>query len=180
VEISEAAERYAQAAFELALEANALDALDADFKTLDAAFKESADLREAAASPLIEPAEKAAALVAVAKKLGISELGSKIIGLAAQNRRGAELGAIARAFRAKHARHRGARQVEIISAQPLSDAQRDEILSALGKSLGAKIEAEAKVDERLIGGFIVRVGSRQFDSSLRAKLDSLKLQLKSA
>jgi len=179
-EISESAERYAQAAFELARDQKALDALDADFAKFSEAWRESADLRTAAESPLIDPEEKAKALVAVAKKLGLSELGGKIVGVAAQNRRAGELPSIIAAFRAKRARERGARQAEIISAAPLSDTQRDSILAALKKSLGADIEAETSVDERLIGGFIVRVGSRQFDASIRAKLDSLKLALKSA
>lgn len=179
-EISESAERYAQAAFELARDQKALPALESDFTKFSDAWIESADLRAAAESPLIDPEEKARALVAVARKLGLSELGAKVIGVAAQNRRAGELPAIIAAFRAKQARERGARQAEIISAAPLSDAQRDSILAALKKSLGAEIEAETRVDERLVGGFIVRVGSRQFDASLRAKLDSLKLALKTA
>lgn len=180
IEISEAAERYAQAAFELGRDQKALDKLEADFAAFDAAWAASADLRNAASSPLIDPAEKARALVAVAAKLGLSDLGQKVIGVAAQNRRANEWPAIAAAFRAKLARERGARQAEIISAKPLSDAERDQIVAALKKSLGAEIDAQTKVDERLIGGFIVRVGSRQFDASLRAKLDSLKLALKTA
>jgi F-type H+-transporting ATPase subunit delta len=176
----EAAERYAQAIFDLALESNALAALEADFARLDAAWRESADLRAVAGSPLIDPEEKARAFVAVAEKLGLSELARNLIGVAARNRRAAELPQIARAFRRRHALHRGARQAEIISAKPLAENEREEILAAIAGSLGAKVEAQTKVDDRLIGGFIVRVGSRQFDASLRAKLDSLKLALKSA
>lgn len=179
-EISESAERYAQAAFELARDQKALPALETDFAKFLEAWQESSDLRTAAESPLIDPEEKARALVAVAAKLGLSDLGAKVIGVAAQNRRAGELPMIIAAFRAKQAQERGARQAEIISAAPLSDAQRDSILAALKKSLGAEIEAETSVDERLIGGFVVRVGSRQFDASLRAKLDSLKLALKTA
>ena len=82
--ISEAAERYAAAAFELAQESNALDAIDADLKTFADAILESADLRQAATSPLIAPEEKAKALVAVAEKLGLSPLGRNLIGVAAQ------------------------------------------------------------------------------------------------
>ncbi|HCK83705.1 MAG TPA: hypothetical protein DHW63_04070, partial [Hyphomonadaceae bacterium] len=90
-ETSEAAGRYAQAAFDLAKETKALDAVEQDFQKLAAAWKESADLRSAARSPLIGPEEKAAALSAVAQKLGMSDLGRKIVGAAAQNRRAAEL-----------------------------------------------------------------------------------------
>ncbi|MBI1251450.1 MAG: ATP synthase F1 subunit delta [Alphaproteobacteria bacterium] len=177
---AEAAQRYAQAAFELGLEGNALEALEADFAKLDAAFAQSADLRAAAGSPLIDPEEKTRALVAVAESLGLSPLGRNLVGAVSRNRRASALPAIARAFRARLARHRGARQAEIISAKPLTDAERASILSALEKAVGAKVEAESRVDDSLIGGFIVRLGSRQFDASIKSKLAGLKLALKTA
>jgi F-type H+-transporting ATPase subunit delta len=177
---SEAAARYAQAAFELARDANGLDALEADFQKFDAAWKVSADLRDAARSPLIDPEEKSKALAAVAQKLGLSDLGRKIVGVAALNRRAGELPGIMKSFRALLARHRGARQVEIVSAKPLRAAEEKSILDGLSKQLGAKVEAETRVDDSLIGGFVVRVGSKQFDASVKSKLDALRLQLKSA
>ena len=179
-EASQAAERYAQAAFELALEANALDALEKDLAVIADAFRISADLRIAAGSPLIDPAEKSRAIVAVAQKLGLSPLGVKVVGLAAQNRRADEIPQIAKAFAKLAARHKGARVEEIISAKPLTDAEKADILANLQKSLGVAVTATTSVDESLIGGFIVRAGSRQFDASLKAKLDGLKLALKSA
>lgn len=177
---SEAAERYAQAAFELALEGKALEALEKDFGLLDAALTESADLRAAMKSPLIAPDEKAAAIVAVADKLGVSPLGRNLLGTIARNGRAAELGGVAKAFRARLAKHRGASQVEVISARPLDQKQLDTILAGVSKAVGGKVDAVTRVDESLIGGFIVRAGSRQFDASLKSKLDSLKLALKSA
>jgi F-type H+-transporting ATPase subunit delta len=179
-EASGAAVRYAQAAFELAREAGALDALEKDFLVFSGAWNESADLRDAARSPLIEPEVKSKALVAVAERLGLSDLGRKVIGVAAQNRRAAELPGIISAYRALLSRHRGARRAEIVSARPLTPAEQSQILEGLSKSLGAKVEADAKVDESLIGGFVVRVGSKQFDVSLKSKLDALRLALKSA
>ncbi len=179
-EASEAATRYAHAAFDLAKESKSLDALEQDFAKFAAAWKESADLRDAARSPLIDPEEKARALTAVARKLGLSDLGQKVIGVAAQNRRAAELPGIAAAYRALVQRDRGARQVEIVSARPLGAGEKTAIVGALGKQLGAKVEAETSVDESLIGGFVVRVGSRQFDASIKAKLDALRLTLRSA
>jgi len=179
-EASEAAERYAQAAFDLAKESKALDALDADFAKFDAAWKESSDLRAVARSPLIDPDDKTNALTAVADKLGLSTLGKNLIGVAAKNRRAGELPAIASSYRALLARERGARQVEIVSARPLAPEEKTAIVDALGKSLGAKVEAETRVDDSLIGGFVVRVGSKQFDASVKAKLDALRLALKSA
>ena len=179
-EASEAAQRYAQAVFELAKDAKQLDAVEQDFAKFATAWRESAELREAARSPLIEPEVKAQALTAVAAKLGLSELGRKSIGVAALNRRARELPAIAASYRALVARERGARQVEIVSAHALRDDEKAAIVESLGKQLGAKVEAETSVDESLIGGFVVRVGSRQFDASVKAKLDALKLALRSA
>jgi F-type H+-transporting ATPase subunit delta len=177
---SEAAARYAQAVFELAKEAGALDAVEKDFDTFSEAWRESADLRAAARSPLIGPEEKAKALTAVAEKLGLSDLGRRAIGVTALNRRAGELPQIASALKALAARQRGARQIEIVSARPLGQAEHKAIVDALGKTLGTKVEADTKVDETLIGGFVVRVGSRQFDASVKGKLDALRLQLKSA
>ena len=177
---SEAAERYAQAAFELARDGKQLEVLEKDFATFEKAMKESADLMSALASPLISPEDKARALVAVAKRLGLSELGCNLIGTVAKNGRAFEIAGVVRAYRALLSRHRGASQVEIVSAKPLEKAQLDAILAGLGTSLGGKVDAVTRVDESLIGGFIVRAGSRQFDASLKSKLDSLKLALKTA
>jgi F-type H+-transporting ATPase subunit delta len=179
-EASEAAQRYAHAAFDLAKDTKALDALEQDFAKFDAAWKESADLRAAARSPLLDPDLKAKALVAVADKLGVSTLGRNVIGVTAKNRRAGELPMIAKYFRTLLARERGARQVEVVSARPLAPAEMTAILDSLSKSLGAKIDAQSRVDDSLIGGFVVNVGSRQFDASVKSKLDALKLALKSA
>lgn len=177
---SEAVGRYARAVFDLAKDAKALEAVEQDFAKFSAAWAESADLRDTARSPLIDPDAKAKALVAVAAKLGMSDLGQKAIGTIAKNRRAAELPAIAASYRTLVARERGARQIEIISAKPLADAEKTAIVDALSKKLGAKVEAETSVDGSLIGGFVVRAGSRQFDASVKSKLDALRLALKSA
>jgi F-type H+-transporting ATPase subunit delta len=124
--------------------------------------------------------EKSRALVAVAERLEISDLGRKTIGAVAQNRRAAELPAIGSAYFALVARDRGARQVEVIFARQPGEQEKNAVVAALGEKLGAKVEAEISVDESLIGGFVARVGSRQFEASVKAKLDALRLALKSA
>lgn len=179
-ESSPAAGRYAQAAFDLAREAKSLETLEQDFIKLAAAWDESSDFRAVARSPLIEPADKARALVAVAEKLGVSELGRNLLGVTAQNRRAAELPAIAAAYRTLLARERKSRRVEIVSARPLGAAEQAAIVDQLGKQLGEKVDAETRIDDSLIGGFVVNIGSRQFDASVKSKLDALRLQLKSA
>lgn len=166
--------------FDLAKDAKQLDVVEQDFTKFVAAWRESAELRDAARSPLIDPVEKAKALVAVAAKLGVSDLGRKAIGAIAQNRRAAELPAIAASYRALVLRDRGARQVEVIFARQPGEQEKNAVVAALGDSLGAKVEAEISVDESLIGGFVARVGSKQFDASVKAKLDALRLALKSA
>jgi F-type H+-transporting ATPase subunit delta len=176
---SEVAVRYAHAAFDLALEAGGLEAVDKDFDAFSAALTESADLREALRSPLIDPEEKSRALVAVAEKLGASELGRNLIGVLAKNGRAAEFSAVASEYKRLYARHRGVSRVEIVSAKPLSAAELAKITSALGPALG-KVETTVRVDESLIGGFIVQAGSRQFDASIKSKLANLKIALKGA
>jgi F-type H+-transporting ATPase subunit delta len=177
---SEAADRYASAAFDLAKEQNQIDALDKDFATFGEALAASSDLRAAIASPLISAEEKSRALVAVAGELGLSTLGRNLLGVAARNGRANELPGIVRAFRRLVAAHRGLRRVEIVSAAPLAQPQLDSLVAALSSALGAKVDPTVTVDESLIGGFIVRAGSRQYDSSIKTKLDSFKLALKGA
>jgi F-type H+-transporting ATPase subunit delta len=180
VHFVEAADRYASAAFDLALEANALAALESDVGLLAAALKESADLRSVAASPVIGLDEKSKAFAAIAARLGLSQLGVNVVGVIVRNGRSAALPAFIKAVRARLAAHRGARTVEIVSAAPLDAAQLQTIVSGLSRVLGANVEPVTKVDPSLIGGFIARAGSRQFDASVKTKLDQLKLALKSA
>lgn len=175
---SQAAGRYATAAFELAEENGALDAVAGDLANFAKAIADNPDLARAATSPLIPPEEKSRALVAVAEKLGLSPLGRNLIGVAAANGRASDIPSIATAFRRKLAEKRGQRAVEIVSASALDAAQLKTIVDALSKALGQAVQPETRVDANLIGGFIARAGSRQFDASLKTKLDSLKLALR--
>lgn len=175
----EAARRYGDALFELALEQDALEAASRDLMILAAAFTESADLRAAAASPLIAPAQRESALAAVAAHLGLSDLGRRFVGVLAHNGRAGAIPAIAKLFAGRLAAHRGERSVEITVASPVSGAQQQELVAALEAALGQKIRADIRVDAQLLGGFVARAGSLQFDASLRSKLDSLAISLTS-
>ena len=104
--------------------------------------------------------------------------GKNVIGVAAANGRAADIPGIAAAFRRRLAEKRGEREVEIISATPLDAKQLDTLTAALAKALGQAVQTTTKVDPSLIGGFIARAGSRQFDASVKTKLDNLKLALK--
>jgi F-type H+-transporting ATPase subunit delta len=175
---SEAAERYAGAVFELAAESKALDAVEKDLAAFADAMAANADLQTAAVSPLIARDEKSRALVAVANKLGLSKLGANLIGVAAANGRAADLPAIAAVFRRKMAESRGQKEVEITSAVALDAKQIEAISAAISKAIGQAVQPTTRVDPSLIGGFIVRAGSRQFDASVKTKLDNLKLALR--
>jgi F-type H+-transporting ATPase subunit delta len=175
---SEAAARYAKAAFELAEESKALDAVEKDLANFASAMAANADLRTAATSPLITRDEKSRALVAVAQKLGLSPLGCNLIGVVAANGRAAEIPGIATVFRRKMAEKRGQREVEIISASELDAKQVETISAAIAKAIGQAVQPTTRVDPSLIGGFIVQAGSRQFDASVKTKLDNLKLALR--
>jgi len=174
----EAAKRYVEALFDLALAANALDGVSSDLVAFRTAF-ENADLQRAAASPRVDPAERVAALLAVAEALKVSALTRKFIGVVAQNGRAELIPLFADEFERRLAEHRGERRVEIIAAQPIEAAQLQSLTASLSAALGKQVRPSVRIDERLIGGFIARAGSRQFDASIRSKLDALAVQLTS-
>ena len=176
----EAGKRYAKALFELAEEAKALDATETDVTTLGAAFGESADLRRVASSPLFGREDKAKALEALAGKLGLSDLVKKFVAVMAANGRAGDLPDAVRAFKAMAARRRGATEAEVTSADKLTAAQLKELQAALKSALGHDVEVRAEVNPELIGGLVVKVGSRMFDSSLRSKLEGMRNAMKEA
>jgi F-type H+-transporting ATPase subunit delta len=172
--------RYARALFDLALETNALDSVEADLKGLKAAREESADLRRLLASPAFSAEDKAKALRAVAEKGGANPTTIKFLGLLAANGRAGALDATIADFLRLSAQHRGVVSAEVVSAVKLTAAQEKGVKAALRQALGKDPELTTRVDPSLLGGLKVRVGSRLFDASLRSKLDSLKFALKRA
>ena len=176
----EAGERYARALFELADEAGALAQVESDVDTLLAAFEESADLTRALASPVFKSAEKAAALSELSKTLKLNKLTIDFLAVAARNGRAGDLKDILRAFKALAARRRGSSSADVISADPLTAAQLKELKTALKTALGRDVEIRTEVREDIIGGLIVKVGSRMFDSSLKTKLEGLRKTMKEA
>ena len=177
---NEAAQRYARALFDLALESKALAKAEADMASLGEAFAESGELARAVASPMHKTADKVKALGALAKAIKLSPLGTKFIGVVARNGRAGDLPAMTRAFAALAARHRGVVTADIASADTLTAAQLKELATALKTALGREVEVRAEVRPELIGGLTVKVGSRMFDSSLRTRLDGVKQAMKEA
>ncbi len=176
----ESAIRYARALLELAEESKALKKIEKDVKILKSVFSKSADLGRMVGSPVITIDDKVAALTAVAKKAKISPLTTQFIGTVAKNRRAAEIPHMLLAFEDIVARGKGRQVAKVVSAEILSAAQLTSLKSKLKKSLGRPVEVETSVDPDLLGGFIVRIGSRLYDSSLKTKLEDLKIALKEA
>jgi F-type H+-transporting ATPase subunit delta len=170
--------RYATALFELALESNAVDAVKGDLDRFDALVGDSADLARLVRSPVFGADEQGKALGAVLAKVGIGGLAAKFLMLVTSNRRLFAVGEIIRAYRALVARHKGEVTAQVTVAETLSDAHRGAIRDALKSVTGKDVGLDVKVDPAIIGGLVVKLGSRMVDSSLRTKLNSIKQAMK--
>jgi F-type H+-transporting ATPase subunit delta len=172
------AARYAAALFELADEAKQLDSVAADLRTVKAMIEQSGDLRRLVRSPALSRAEQGRALGAVLQQAGSGDIVRRFVGLVAENRRLFALVDMIDAFLAELARRRGEVTAMVTSAQALSEAQVASVTDALKRAVGGKVAVELKTDASLIGGLIVKVGSRMIDSSLKSKLQRLQLSMK--
>lgn len=170
--------RYALALFELAKQDNALDATAASFVAIRDAMAQSEDFRLLVDSRQFSRDAMRRAVEAVASELALPPLTTKFLGTLAENGRLHELPAIMRQFDTMLSTYRGVRRAEVISAQPLTDAQTADLKAKLKARTGSEIEADLKVDPELLGGLIVRIGSEQIDSSVRTRLDRLGQQMK--
>jgi len=170
--------RYATALFELALEAGALDAVKADLDRFDAMVAESADLARLVRSPVFTAEEQGRALAGVLDRAGIGGLAGKFLRVVAANRRLFAVGEIAKGFRRLVADHKGEVTAEVRLAHPPKQAHLDAIKSALKSVTHKDVQVDVKVDPGIIGGLVVKLGSRMVDSSLRTKLNSLKAAMK--
>ena len=171
--------RYASALFDLADNARSLDQVAEDLRTFRTMAGESAELTRVLASPVIGRAAKSQALLAVLDAAGIKGLTRSFIGTVAANGRARELVAMATAFLAELASRRGETTVAVTSAVSLAPAQLQQLNDALRSVLGgSKISIDAHVNPDILGGLVVKVGSRLFDSSIRSKLQRLQLAMK--
>lgn len=178
--VNEIAARYAKALFDLADEQKALDPVAEDLRTVQQLVSESDDLRRMVRSPVISRADQGKAISAILDKAGTSELTGKFIGYLASQRRLFALGAISKAFLSELAKRRGEVTAEVVSARSLSEAQVSAVKEALNNVVDGKVAVEHRVDPSLIGGLIVKVGSRMVDSSMATQLQKLKLAMKGA
>ncbi len=170
--------RYATAVFELAREAKGLAALEADVAALGEALGDSADLRTVIASPLYSRDDQARAMAALAKNMKLSATLAGTLGLMASNRRLFVLPQLLAALQAMIAEEKGEVTAEVTAAAALTKAQSDKLAASLKKTVGKTVKLNTTVDENLIGGLIVQVGSKMIDTSIRSKLASLQNAMK--
>jgi F-type H+-transporting ATPase subunit delta len=172
--------RYALALFELARDRDALDAVAADLDAFKTMLGESADLRRLIRSPVISREDQGKALAALAERAGFGELTKKFLGVVAEHRRLFGLPEVIVAHRAMLAEHKGEVAAELVSAVPLQEEQVATLAKQLSTAVGKQVMLAARVDPGLLGGLVVRVGSRMLDASLRTKLRQLELAMKGA
>ncbi|CCQ72365.1 F0F1 ATP synthase subunit delta [Magnetospira sp. QH-2] len=170
--------RYATALFELAEEGSVLDSVAENLAQLQAMFDESAELRRIIQSPVISRAEQSAVMAALVEKAEMAELTRNFVGLVAQKRRLAALPRIIRAYQALLAAKRGETTAQVVAAKSLTAKQTESLTATLKKGMGKDVSVDVTVNPDLLGGMIVKVGSRMIDSSLRTKLEQLRLTMK--
>jgi len=171
--------RYATALFDLAEEGGRVDAVARDLAAVAELITSSEDLSRLVASPAISRDDQSRAMTAVLAKAGADELVQKFIGVVASNGRLFALPAIIARFLADLAARRGEVSAEVVSAVPLDGKLEDEVKSAVAKVAGSdKISLSMRVDPSLIGGLVVRVGSRMIDTSIKTKLNRLEMTMK--
>jgi F-type H+-transporting ATPase subunit delta len=179
--ISGMAGRYATALFELARDTKAVDAVRKDLDQFEALIAGSPDFHRLVRSPVFAADEQLKALSAILAKAGIGGLTANFLRVITTNRRLFAVRDMIRAYRALVARHKGEITAQITVAETLSDKNLDALKSALKSVTGGKdIDLDVKIEPAIIGGLIVKVGSRMVDSSLRTKLNSIKLAMKEA
>ncbi len=172
------ASRYAAAVFDIAKEGKALKALTADIDALDAALAESADLRDLINSPLYSREDQSRAVAALAGKMGLSAVVTNTLGLLCAKRRLFVLPQLLAALRARIADENGEITAEVVSAKALTKTQSDKLAKTLKASTGKTVNIKAAVDASLIGGLVVKVGSKMIDTSIRSKLAALQNTMK--
>lgn len=173
--------RYAGALFELALDEKATDSVRKELDQFDALIAESADLNRLVRSPVFGADEQLKALNAILAKGGLSGITANFLRVITTNRRLFAVRDMIRAFRALAAQHKGEVVAKVTVAEPLNDQNKEALKGALKSVTGGKdIDMDVTIDPSIIGGLIVKVGSRMVDTSLRTKLNSIKIAMKEA
>jgi F-type H+-transporting ATPase subunit delta len=172
--------RYATALFELARDQKSVDSIKADLDRFEAMLADSADLRRLVRSPVFAAEAQLRALSAVLDQAGISGISANFLKVLTANRRLFAVGDVIRAFRALVAKFKGEATADVTVAETLNDKNLDALKTALKTVTGKDVALNVKVDPSIIGGLVVKLGSRMVDSSLRTKLNSIKHAMKEA
>jgi F-type H+-transporting ATPase subunit delta len=178
--VSSAAGRYATALFELASENDALAQTEQDMDALGQALDASDDLRSLISTPIYTRDDQGRAMASVADKMGLSPLVKNVVGLMAGKGRLFMLGDVIGDFAKLIAGHRGEVTAEVTAARTLSDTQQAGLVATLKAAIGQEVKLNVTVDEDIIGGLVVKVGSKMIDTSIRSKLASLQNAMREA
>jgi F-type H+-transporting ATPase subunit delta len=172
------AERYAAALFDLADERRMLDEIASDLRQLRAMLQGSGDFVRLIRSPVLSRDQQAKAVGVLAERAGLSPLVRDFLAVVARNRRLFAVPAIIEAYLAKLAARRGEVNAQVTAAQALNEAQLGTLNEQLRRSIGSRVSVDVRIDPGLIGGMIVKVGSRMVDGSIKSKLQRLQLAMK--
>ncbi|MHC0053732.1 F0F1 ATP synthase subunit delta [Actibacterium sp. D379-3] len=172
------AARYAKAVFGLAKDDNQIAALEGDLDTLEAASADSAEFRALIASPIYTREEQGRAIAALAAKMGLSGVMTNTLGLMVAKRRLFVLPQMSATLRDLIADEKGEVTAEVTSATALTEDQQNKLAATLKANVGKDVKINMAVDDSLIGGLIVKVGSKMIDTSIRSKLNALQNTMK--
>ena len=178
--VSGAAVRYAAALFDLADERHALDAVAADLRELREMLQHSGDLMLLLRSPVLSREAQGKAIAALAEAAGLSSLTRDFLGVVARNRRLFAVPEMIEAYLRQLAARRGEVTAQVTVAQPLDEARHAALTEQLRRAVGARVAVDIRVDPALLGGMIVRVGSRMVDASLSSRLQRLRMAMRAS
>jgi F-type H+-transporting ATPase subunit delta len=176
--VSDVAGRYAGSLFELALDERSVSQVEYDLLAFESLIDESADLKRLIESPVFSADDQYRAISAIVERAGLHGLVGKFLKVVAKNRRLFAVPGMIKAFRAIAAAHRGEVVAEVKAAHALTRDQEAALKAALADVAGKIVTVKVTIDPTLLGGLVVKMGSRQIDTSLKTKLNSLKLALK--
>ena len=172
------ASRYAQAIFDLVLESNEVAKLETDVESLARALEDSQELRDLISSPMYTRDEQKGAIVAIGNKMKLLVNLTNTLALMASKRRLFVLDSFLRQLEVLIAEHKGEITADVVTAKSLTKAQSDKIAKAIKDRVCKEIKINASVDESIIGGIVIKVGSKMIDTSIRSKLNSLQTVMK--
>ena len=172
------ASRYARAIFDLVLETDEVTELENNVESLSDALGNSQELRDLIASPLYTRDDQKAAIVAIGNKMKLLANLTNTLALMASKRRLFVMGSFLRQLKILIAEHKGEITADVVSAKSLTQGQSDKLAEAIKERVGKEIKINASVDESIIGGIVIKVGSKMIDTSIRSKLNSLQTVMK--